>query len=132
MKKIGPIVMILVMAMLAFVLSGCANMMPKPKPAPEKIVVAPTYGELVSIPKAAPTNLKPLQFQIKKVQVASSENPNTFDTIVLYSLDEMNMQVLTGNLDDLQRYIREQKAVIEYLTGLINLRRETTEKEQAK
>ena len=132
MKKIGPIVMILAMALLAFVLSGCANMMPKPKQEPEKVVVAPTYGDMVAIPKAAPTNLKPLQFKISKTQVASSENPNTFDTIVLYSLDEMNLQVLTGNLDDLQRYIREQKAVIDYLTGLINLRRETTEKEQAK
>lgn len=132
MKKIGPIVMILVMAMLAFVLSGCANMMPKPKPAPEKVVVAPTYGDMVAIPKAAPTNLKPLQFKIQKIQVANAEKPNTPDTIVLYSLDELNMQVLTGNLDDLQRYIREQKAVIEYLTGLINLRRENTEKEQAK
>lgn len=132
MKKIGPIVVILMMAMLAFVLSGCAQMMPKPKAPPEKVVVLPTYGEMVAIPKAAPTNLKPIQFQIKKVEVANLEKPNTFDTIVLYSLDELNMQVLTGNLDDLQRYIREQKAVIEYLTGLINLRRETTEKEQAK
>jgi hypothetical protein len=132
MKKIGPIVMILVMAVLAALLSGCANMMPKKPAPPEKVVVMPTYGDMVSIPKAAPTNLKPLEFKIKKVQVANAEKPNTTDTIVLYSLDELNMQVLTGNLDDLQRYIREQKAVIDYLTGLINLRRENTEKEQAK
>jgi len=129
MKKIGPIVVILMMAMLAFVLSGCANMTPKKPAPPEKVVVLPTYGDMVAIPKAQPTNLKHVEFKIKKVQ-ATPENSNTPDTIVLYSLDELNMQVLTGNLDDLQRYIREQKVVIDYLTGLINLRRE--EKEKAK
>ena len=130
MKKIGPIVTLFILMLVATVLTGCAAVMPKPKPEPEKVVVLPTYGDAVSIPKAAPTNLKPIQFTIKKVEVASVEKPNTTEAIVLYSLDEMNMHVLTGNLDDLQRYIREQKAVIEYLTGLINLRRE--EKEKAK
>ena len=130
MKKIGPIVTLFILMIVATALTGCAAVMPKPKPEPEKVVVLPTYGDTVSIPKAAPTNLKPIQFTIKKVEVASVEKPNTTEAIVLYSLDEMNMQVLTGNLDDLQRYIREQKAVIEYLTGLINLRRE--EKEKAK
>lgn len=130
MKKIGPIVTLFILMIVATALTGCAAVIPKPKPEPEKVVVLPTYGDTVSIPKAAPTNLKPIQFTIKKVEVASVEKPNTTEAIVLYSLDEMNMQVLTGNLDDLQRYIREQKAVIEYLTGLINLRRE--EKEKAK
>lgn len=130
MKKIGPIVTLFILMIVATALTGCAAVMPKPKPEHEKVVVLPTYGDTVSIPKAAPTNLKPIQFTIKKVEVASVEKPNTTEAIVLYSLDEMNMQVLTGNLDDLQRYIREQKAVIEYLTGLINLRRE--EKEKAK
>jgi hypothetical protein len=123
MKKIVPIVLMLL-------LSGCSTVLPKSKVEPEKVVVLPTYGDMVSIPKAAPTNLQPIQFTIRKVEVASSEKPNTLETIVLYSLDEMNMQVLTGNLDDLQRYIREQNQVIKYLTGLINLRRE--EKEQKK
>jgi hypothetical protein len=123
MKKIVTIVLMLL-------LSGCSTVLPKSKVEPEKVVVLPTYGDMVSIPKAAPTNLQPIQFTIRKVEVASSEKPNTLETIVLYSLDEMNMQVLTGNLDDLQRYIREQNQVIKYLTGLINLRRE--EKEQKK
>lgn len=119
MKKITLIAMMALM-------TGC-SLMPKKAPPPDKIVVLPTYGEMVSIPKATPTQLKKIEFKIKKVEVASLEKPNTTETIVLYSLDEMNMQVLAGNLDELHRYIREQKAVIDYTTGLINLRREQKE-----
>jgi hypothetical protein len=132
MKKIRPILMIIMLIILTVILSGCANMMPKPPAPPEKVVVMPTYGDMVAIPKAQPTNLKHVEFKIMKVEVANNEKANTPEMVVLYSLDELNMQVMTGNLDDLQRYIREQKVVIDYLTGLINLRREDTKKETAK
>jgi hypothetical protein len=114
-------------AILAFSLSGCALFETKKQDAP--VVILPTYGDMVAIPKVQPTNLKPVTWVVltrpELVKLLSDKNA----TIVLYSLDQDNLQNLTGNLDDLQRYISEQQAVIKYTTGLIDLRRETVTKD---
>ena len=73
-------------------LVGCASSPVLPiKPISNKLVV----------PKVLPTELKPV----------------TWTTVNnIYSLDKENMKLLIGNLDELKRYIVEQKAVIDFLT----------------
>ncbi len=113
--------------LLAFGLSGCALFETKKSDAP--VVVLPTYGDMVAIPKVQPTNLKPVTWMVLTRPELEKLLSDKATPIVLYSLDQENLQNLTGNLDDLQRYISEQQAVIKYTTGLIDLRRESVTKD---
>lgn len=113
---------------MALSLSGCGLFATKKEPDP--IVVVPTpISDLAAVPTVQQTNLKPVNWVIltrPELEKLLSDKNATF---VLYSLDQENLQNLTGNLDDLQRYIAEQKAVIVYTTGLINMRRAPETKE---
>jgi hypothetical protein len=119
----------LIAVVMMILLSGCSLMKTKPETS---VTILPTYGDMVAIPKAQPTNLKPVQWQLLTRPELQKLLDDKSKPIVLYSLDETNMQTLTGNLDDMNRYLQEQKAVIDYTTGLINLRRETVAKDQQK
>jgi NAD-dependent SIR2 family protein deacetylase len=106
--------------MLFTLLTGCASM-----PKPDKVIIMPQYSDMIAIPKVMPTTLKPLSFKVMNgTQLTNFEKLHTNETIVLYSLDDANLQIFTTNLDDLHRYIKEQQAVITYLTGVIDLRRD--------
>lgn len=118
----------LIMLVMLFGLSGCALFETK---KPDQIVVVPSpIGDIAAVPTVQPTNLKPVNWVIltrPELEKLLSDKNATF---VLYSLDQENLQNLTGNLDDMQRYIAEQKAVIVYTTGLINLRKADDTKEK--
>ncbi len=117
-KPISSVALVLGMSML---LSGCASFIEE-KPS---IVIPPTYSEQVAIPKATPTELKPLEWRImKKAEMQKFLSENSGKDFVVYSLDDHNMKVLIGNMQELRRYIQEQQEVINYLVGIISLRRE--------
>ena len=107
---------------LLVILTGCGTVKVE-KTTP---TILPTYSDMVAIPIAAPTKLKKVNWLVVNNNVMIDLLKINKDTpIVLYSLDELNMQTMIGNMDDMSRYIQEQRAVIAYLTGLIELRRET-------
>lgn len=109
------------------VLSGCASQTTTSISTPS---VLPTYSDAVAIPKATPTNLKNIDWVIhNQYSIQQLIKTHGNEPYMLYSLNSVNMQILVGNMDDLARYIKEQQAVIAYLTGLIDLRRETVTKD---
>jgi hypothetical protein len=117
----------LALLLVAITLSGCSLFSPKKSDVP--VTILPTYGDMVAIPKVQPTNLKPIYWQVlTRVELEKMLSDKT-TPFVLYSLDQENLQILTGNMDETQRYILEQQAVIKYTTGLIDLRRETVTKD---
>lgn len=118
----------LILLFVAFMLSGCGVFTTKKPELP--VTILPTYGDMVAIPKAQPTNLKPVSWLVLTRPELEKMLSDKTTPIVLYSLDQDNLQILTGNLDDMQRYILEQQAVIKYTTGLIDLRRETVTKDK--
>jgi hypothetical protein len=118
---------ILAIFILLFGLSGCALWETK---KPEVVIVPQPIGDIASIPTAQPMVLKPVNWVILTRPELEKLLTDKTATIVLYSLDQDNLQNLTGNLDEMQRYILEQKSVIQYTTGVINLRRDTTPKDQ--
>ena len=115
--------------MIAAMLSGCQLMKTKKDEPP---TILPTYGDMVAVPKAKPTDLKPVEWKIYTRTELEKLLADKSKPVLLYSLDETNMDILTGNLDDMNRYLLEQKAVIDYTTGLIDLRRETVTKAKEK
>lgn len=115
----------IIFLVFAIALSGCATNKKPELP----VTILPTYGDLVAIPKVQPTNLKSVSWQVLTRPELDKMLGDKTTPIVLYSLDQENLQILTGNLDDMQRYILEQQAVIKYTTGLIDLRRETVKKD---
>lgn len=117
----------LALLLVAITLSGCSLFSPKKSDVP--VTILPTYGDMVAIPKVQPTNLKPIYWQVlTRVELEKMLSDKT-TPFVLYSLDQENLQILTSNMDETQRYILEQQAVIKYTTGLIDLRRETVTKD---
>lgn len=108
-------------------LGGCAT---TDKSDNKSLTIVPSYSENIAIPKVQPTNLRPISWQVVNneslLQIAN--NPKN-KLAVLYLMNDEQMNTLSGNMDDILRYIREQNAVISYLTGLITLRPESTTKD---
>lgn len=118
------IIKLILVGLMLSIMVGCSTVKVE-KTTP---TILPTYSDMVAIPVAAPTNLKKVNWQVVNNKVMNELLKNNTDTpIVLYSLDELNMQTMIGNMDDMSRYIQEQRAIIAYLTGLIDLRRETVQ-----
>jgi hypothetical protein len=91
------------------------------------IVVPPQYTENVPIPKVAPTDLKKLNFKLMNKQAMEAFIASSNEDFVVYVLDEQNVAILIGNIQELRRYIQSQHEVIEYLKKVLDAR---TEKEQ--
>lgn len=119
----------LITVMLLATLVGCKTLKPQ---VDAPVTILPTYSDMVAIPIVQPTNLKPVQWQVLTRPELQKLLDDKTKPVVLYSLDDANMEALTGNLDDLNRYLLEQQAALKYTTGLINLRRETVTKDQSK
>lgn len=107
MKAIAPL--------FALALSACATTEP-PKPVVTHIP-AP-----VAVPAVAPLSLGQFRWTVynrERLQKELRENPERLDTIV--ALTPQGYRVLARNTAELERYIREQRAVIAYLTRAIEI-----------
>ncbi len=107
--------------LLAAMLVGCAT---KPTVVKTEVVVPPTFSDNIPIPKVEPIEIKEMKWKImNKVEMqkflAINNSSNDF---IVYTIDDQNMALLMGNLQEMRRYIQSQQAKIDYLLGVIDAR----------
>jgi hypothetical protein len=96
------------------VMAGCATQQP---------VAVTTIADRppVSIPVPTPTNLQNMKYQLVTAQTFGTfqsqlqANP----TAQFYVLDRSNMEIMISNVQELRRYILEQKKTIDYLADVL-------------
>ena len=107
--------------LLCMLLAGCASTGGLPITT---VVVQPDAP--VAVPDTQPLTLNPVQWQVmtlaqlQKLVAAIKASPQHQQT--LFSLDTENYNNLMLNLIEIQRYIKEQKAVLTMLKNIIAAR----------
>lgn len=108
------------LALLAsLVLVGCATTEPKK----ETVTTVIQYSQ-VPIPTLEPVETRNITWsllnkeRIKGILSQTGEN----EDFLLYTLDEENIRILIGNIQELRRYIDSQNAKIKYLVDILNSR----------
>ena len=117
----------LVICALSLSLAGCASLKidthptpPPPAPAPI-VVVAPTPP--VVAPKPDPVTMAPVQWRaynasdLKKLSDSTLANGGN---VLLFTLDETNYKNLQDNLNSIDKYIRQQNAIVDFLNKAAN------------
>lgn len=100
-------------------LSGCAIK----SDGPREITIPPTYSDKIPIPKVEPTQLVDVNWKVmNKDELAKFLQENKDKDFVIYALDETNNVNLVGNIQELNRYIKSQQEVINYLIKIIDAR----------
>lgn len=108
------------------VMSGCAMLQPKKQEV--VITVPPKYTENVPIPKVQPTDLKNVKWKLMNKAEMQQFLASSKEDVVIYTLDDENVAILIGNIQELRRYIQSQQEVIEYLKKILDARTEKGEK----
>lgn len=100
-------------------LTGCVT---KPQ-KPIEITIPPAYSDKIPIPKVEPTQLVDVNWKVMNQQeLAKFLEDNKGKDFVIYALDETNNVNLVGNIQELNRYIKSQQEVINYLIKIIDAR----------
>jgi hypothetical protein len=100
-------------------LVGCQS---APKRQETVVVVPPRYTENVPIPKVQPTDLKDLKWLLLNREGMQRFLATNKEEFTIYTLDEQNVAILIGNVQELRRYIQSQQEVIEYLKAVLDAR----------
>lgn len=101
--------------LIALMLAACAS------PSPQKPIVT-NIPAPVAVPTVAPLSLGQFRWTVynrERLQKELRDNPERLDTII--ALTPQGYRVLARNTAELERYIREQRAVIAYLTRAIEI-----------
>lgn len=86
-------------------------------------------GTEVAIPQPSPISVKPVHWQIidsaalQKMAADLTAKPN--QQFVIYVLDTSNFTALTLNLNELRRYIEQQKEALKFATAVIKQNNDT-------
>ena len=104
--------------LLVLLLAGCAT-------------VAPPQPNLpISVPIAQPMALNPVQWQVmtaEQLQQLATQLQKAQNDHVVFVLDAQNYNNLSLNLIEIERYIKEQKTILELLQSVIAERAKSKE-----
>jgi hypothetical protein len=107
-------------------LVGCSS---SPLRQEAVVTVTPRYAENVPIPKVQPVELNDLSFKLmNKETMRIFLESKIGDDFTIYTLDDQNVAILIGNIQELRRYIQSQQQVIVYLKKILDARTEKGEK----
>lgn len=76
----------------------------------------------IAVPITVPLTLEPVNWQVVTIDQMKAMLTKLKSPTILIVLDEQNFKALSLNLIDIQRYIKEQKAVVLMLTNIIQTR----------
>ncbi len=102
-------------------LVGCASNSPRQETV---VVVPPSYTENIPIPKVQPVELQDIKFKLmNRIEMQKFLDANIGkDNFTIYALDDQNVAILIGNIQELRRYIQSQQEVILYLKKVLDAR----------
>lgn len=104
--------------LLSCVLIGCATTKTDTITAPQ------TVSSEIPIPTVDPLKVSDVQWKLMgpaEMQQFLVDHKDSNEVFV-YTLDDQNMAVMVGNIQEMRRYIESQQAKIDYLLGIMNSR----------
>jgi hypothetical protein len=108
----------LMIVALAASLAACAT-----APPPRVVIQPVSIVPHIDVPKADPVVPQSVEWKVynaDELKALGASLQANGGNVTLFTLDEANFKKLSGNLVDVKTYIKQQKAIIDFLTGVVN------------